>query len=210
MSLQSLQELSTALYLSSAEREAWKRNADVTANKYSLDNSDKELLKNLNPERLRFYADSLKSKRFNEIAQFIPETMKKFRAELWQHFQEYAESYVPIGCKKVVADSLSFGEFLKVANTHVSNSLTELIKQELAPWRMNFLLEKQSNLYKASKTTFYTIQANRYLGGKTKIIFLNSESRPFVFSAYIHPAIFFLKLPFSSVIYTWRFIAISF
>ena len=166
MRLGELQDLLAALYISSAEREAWYRDPGAVEHRYGLDEAARTTLHGLERAALEFYATQLQEKRFAEITKLIPVTNSRHQAHLWRAFSGYAEKHVPVGPKKHIADAIAFGQFLRSIRDVLPAEALNLLQFELVPWELNFQLKEQSFALKTSKVILHLISARRTFGLK--------------------------------------------
>lgn len=170
MPLAELQELLTALYLSTPERQAWLAQPDRVGQLYGLEQTAQRVATNLAHEALEFYAASLRQKRFAEITKLLPRTSARHRHQLWHCFESYIDTTLPVGPKKHLADALAFGHYLRSWPGARRSSLLDVLQFELVPWQLAFTLHTQRYTYKASRHTTRLVQAHRALGVRCQTI----------------------------------------
>lgn len=169
MRLGELQDLLAALYVSSAERKAWYRGPETVEHRYGLDETTRKMLRGLENKALEFYADELWKKRFSEITKFIPLTSARYRPSLWEIFGRYAHTHIPAGPKKHIGDTIAFGKFLRSVGDVFPVEALSLLQFELIPWELNFRLQEQPFILRASGVTLHLVQAHRMFGLKCQM-----------------------------------------
>lgn len=87
---------------------------------WNMSSSDRACLLALNHEDLAQQADGLISKRFYEVRQFIPMTLKALPMRGRKLFFKFADDYWPEGHQRHLLDALGFARFLEQEGGDVS------------------------------------------------------------------------------------------
>lgn len=164
-----VQDLTTVLYLSSEERREWRRDPGTVARCYGLDDAGREMVLGMGDGELEFYAKQLQAKRFSEIMKFAPPVAPDDRQVLWEVFQCYADRYVPVGPKKHVGDAIAFAEFLCEGKEGISSEMVSRFRFELAPWDLNFRLERELFVLRVSGVALQLVRACRVSGLRCQV-----------------------------------------
>lgn len=197
-----LQELLASIYLSSDERNNYFGNPQESAQAYGLCSATLDQIGKTQRESIDFYAKSLKRKRFQEIAQFIPTTMRFWNTSLKANFDSYAEKCIPSGPKKHIADLISFSHYL-TNQDQLPSEAKDYLKFELIPWDMNFTLNEKEYIYKSSGTRVRIVGAHRCNGWNFKMIFYRTGLSRLMRRSKMSSLGIYLKLPYLSKSLEW-------
>ncbi len=163
MKVAELQELAAALYVSAAEREAWRADRAAVADAYGLDDAARGALEGLDDGALQFFARGLSAKRLHEIEGFLPLTSSTWRRPLRDAFPAFAHTHIPAGPKKHVADAIGFGRFLLDAAA-LPAIARDVLRFELLPWELNFRVDVEAISLRGSGQAIRILRGRR-LGG---------------------------------------------
>lgn len=86
---------------------------EKTGAENNLSEAEIEQIKQLLPEQINFFADSLFYKRLHEVEKFLPLTRKLLGKDFEKYFREFANQFVPQTIKKHLEDALEFAAFLQ-------------------------------------------------------------------------------------------------
>jgi hypothetical protein len=210
--LAELERLSAALYLSSAERAAWRADPDHVARLYHLDPPATNALLGVRVEALEFYASGLRQKRFHEVTAFLPATVGRWQRTLQEMFGAYAETHVPVGPKKHVADAVAFARYL-IAHAKTPAGARDALRFDMIPWELNFRVVTEPWTYRASGVGALLVRADRVHGPRWRVLRFDArmQNRP---SGHGRPSDsppldgratlgVFVKLPFVAQPFEW-------
>src|SRR5215212_4518525 len=79
----------------------------------NLSAAEIEQIKQILPEQINFFADSLVYKRLREVEKLLPLTRKILEKEFGKYFREFANQFQPQAIKKHLEDAIEFGGFLQ-------------------------------------------------------------------------------------------------
>ena len=86
---------------------------EKTGAENNLSDEEIEQIKQVLPEQINFFADSLFHKRLHEVEKFLPLTRKALEKDFEKYFREFANQFLPRTIKKHLEDAAGFGEFLQ-------------------------------------------------------------------------------------------------
>ena len=206
-----LEELLASMYLSSKERDCYFTTPQESADAYGLNIETLTQIDGMQKEKIDFFAKSLKRKRFQEIARFIPITMLHYKQSLQSNFNFYSEEWIPLGAKKHIADLISFANYLLNQN-QLPSQAKDCLRFELMPWYMNFELKENVFTYRRSQMQVTIVEAWRRKGWGFKTILYQSNPNRLIHildksSSATNLAIrslgIYLKLPYLSKVLEW-------
>ncbi|MBT7537543.1 MAG: hypothetical protein HN610_18435 [Verrucomicrobia bacterium] len=107
-------------------RDRLRDSPDALLDEWNMSPSDRACLLALNHEPLSQQADGLISKRFHEVRQFIPRTLKALPMRGRKLFFKFADDCWPEGHQRHLLDALGFARFLEQEGGDVSPNRFEL------------------------------------------------------------------------------------
>ncbi|MGI8641657.1 MAG: hypothetical protein ACR2MG_17145 [Pyrinomonadaceae bacterium] len=78
-----------------------------------LSETEIEQIRQLLPEQIKFFADSLLYKRLHEVEKFLPLTRKMLDKDFEIYFREFANQFLPKTIKRHLEDAIKFCDFLQ-------------------------------------------------------------------------------------------------
>ena len=101
-----------------------------------------ELIRQIDPAQLEFFAVSLKSKRAGEVKNLLPMTVRALGSRFAEEFDLYAANTIASGDKKHLADAMAFCECL-IDRPETFDALTvESAAFELLDFKVRFALKR--------------------------------------------------------------------
>jgi hypothetical protein len=116
MSLLDVQNLLARIFTDEDLRLRFLREPEKTGMENNLSRAEIEQIKQILPEQIRFFADSLVSKRLHEVEKLLPLTRKALGKEFEKYFREFANQFLPQTIKKHLEDAIQFSGFLHSKN----------------------------------------------------------------------------------------------
>lgn len=113
MSLKEQQDFLARLFTDESLRHSFWENPEKIGKENGLDDSEIEQFKEIIPEDLNFFADSLFHKRLHEVERLLPLTKKALDKDFSKIFQEFSQIYQPSTVKKHLEDAIEFCKFLR-------------------------------------------------------------------------------------------------
>jgi|SRR5215213_542430 len=113
MSLQDVQNLLARIFTDEDLRLRFLAEPEKTGAENNLSDAEIIQIKQLLPEQINFFADSLFYKRLREVEKFLPLTRKVLNKDFEKYFREFANQFQPQTIKKHLADAIEFAEFLQ-------------------------------------------------------------------------------------------------
>ncbi|HLM00969.1 MAG TPA: hypothetical protein VK400_07920 [Pyrinomonadaceae bacterium] len=113
MSLQDVQNLLARIFTNEDLRLRFLREPQKIGAENNLIDAEIEQIRQLLPEQINFFADSLFSKRLHEVGKLLPLTQKILGKDFEKKFREFANQFLPQTIKKHLEDALEFAEFLQ-------------------------------------------------------------------------------------------------
>jgi hypothetical protein len=83
----------------------------------NMSDEDLETLKQLSAAQVEFFANTLRSKRREEVAKMLPRTVEALGGQHKLMFNRYMATYLPSGDKKHLEDALRFAYYLETHET---------------------------------------------------------------------------------------------
>ncbi|HEX8367030.1 MAG TPA: hypothetical protein VF604_00550 [Pyrinomonadaceae bacterium] len=113
MSLLDVQNLLARIFTDEDLRLQFLSEPEKTGAENNLNEAEIEQIKQILPEQINFFADSLFYKRLREVEKFLPLTRKVLNKEFEKYFREFANQFLPQTIKKHLEDAIEFGGFLQ-------------------------------------------------------------------------------------------------
>jgi hypothetical protein len=113
MSLLDVQNLLARIFTDDDLRLRFLREPEKTGAENNLNEAEIEQIKQILPEQINFFADSLFYKRLHEVEKLLPLTRKALEKDFEKYFREFANQFLPRTIKKHLEDAVRFGEFLR-------------------------------------------------------------------------------------------------
>jgi len=113
MSLLDVQNLLARIFTDEDLRLRFLREPEKIGIENNLSASEIEQIRQILPEQINFFADSLFYKRLREVEKLLPLTRKAAGKEFEKYFREFANQFLPQTIKKHLEDAIRFGEFLQ-------------------------------------------------------------------------------------------------
>jgi hypothetical protein len=132
MGLVEIQKTLALLYTNSNLRNQFFLDPVATGKELKLSPDDIERLRELSRAEIDLFANSLKSKRLNEVRKLLPLSSKVMGKRFDQLFGIYFESYNPIGIKKYLYDAIKFSTYIKNETKDQPIWMQDLIRYESA------------------------------------------------------------------------------
>ncbi|MDQ3799777.1 MAG: hypothetical protein M3384_10015 [Acidobacteriota bacterium] len=113
MSLRDVQNLLARIFTDEDLRLRFLREPEKTGAENNLNATEIEQIRQLLPEQVNFFADSLFHKRLHEVEKLLPLTRKALAKDFEKYFREFANRFLPRTIKKHLEDALGFADFLQ-------------------------------------------------------------------------------------------------
>jgi hypothetical protein len=113
MSLVDVQNLLARIFTDEDLRLRFLLEPEKTGAENNLNEAEIEQIKQILPEQINFFADSLFYKRLHEVEKLLPLTRKALEKDFEKYFREFANQFLPQTIKKHLEDAIGFGEFLQ-------------------------------------------------------------------------------------------------
>ncbi|HEY0049232.1 MAG TPA: hypothetical protein VGB68_08115 [Pyrinomonadaceae bacterium] len=114
MSLLDVQNLLARIFTDKDLRLRFLLEPEKTGAENNLNEAEIEQIKQILPEQINFFADSLFYKRLHEVEKFLPLTRKVLGKDFEKYFREFANQFLPQTIKKHLEDAIEFGGFLQL------------------------------------------------------------------------------------------------
>jgi len=129
MSLLEQQNFLAKVFTDENLREKFLSEPESVGKENNLSETEIEQIRQVLPEQIKFFADSLFYKRLHEVEKFLPLTRKVLGKKFETYFREFANEFLPNTIKKHLEDAVEFGEYLRRKETGWA---TDLISFEQA------------------------------------------------------------------------------
>jgi hypothetical protein len=113
MSLLDVQNLLARIFTDEDLRLRFLSEPDKIGIENNLSAAEIEQIRQILPEQINFFADSLFYKRLHEVEKLLPLTRKALGTEFEKYFREFANQFLPQTIKKHLEDAIEFIEFLQ-------------------------------------------------------------------------------------------------
>jgi hypothetical protein len=113
MSLLEVQNFLARIYTDKDLRRAFFAEPEKIGLEAGLSENEIAELKQVLPEELNFFAESLFYKRLREVEKFLPLTKESLGKDFETYFREFAGQFVPTSIKKNYEDAVEFCKFLQ-------------------------------------------------------------------------------------------------
>lgn len=113
MSLRDVQNLLARIFTDEDLRLRFLSEPEKTGAENNLSDAEIRRIRQLLPEQINFFADSLFYKRLSEVEKFLPLTRKVLEKDFEKYFRAFANQFLPQTIKKHLEDAMEFGEFLQ-------------------------------------------------------------------------------------------------
>lgn len=113
MGLAEKQTLLARLYTDGPFRETFFADPLKTGRALGLTANEARELAGVSADEVRFFADSLRNKRLQEVRAALPQTSRILGESFAQLFQQHAASYLPRGIHKHRDDAIAFAAFIE-------------------------------------------------------------------------------------------------
>lgn len=113
MSLREVQNLLARIFTDEDLRLRFLREPEKTGAENNLSDAEIRQIRQLLPEQINFFADSLFHKRLSEVEKFLPLTRKILGEDFSKYFRQFANQFLPQTIKKHLEDAGEFTEFLQ-------------------------------------------------------------------------------------------------
>lgn len=117
MSLLEQQNFLAKVFTDEHLREKFLSEPENVGRENNLSETEIEQIRQLLPEQIKFFADSLFYKRLHEVEKFLPLTRKVVGKKFEFHFREFANEFLPNTIKKHLEDAGKFCEYLQKKET---------------------------------------------------------------------------------------------
>jgi hypothetical protein len=101
-----------------------------------------ELIRQIDPGQLEFFAVSLRSKRAGEVKKLLPMTVRALGSRFAEEFDRYAARTIASGDKKHLADAMAFCECLIERSEYFEDLTLESAAFELLDFKVRFDLKR--------------------------------------------------------------------
>ena len=101
-----------------------------------------ELIRQIDPEQLEFFAVSLRSKRSGEVKKLLPMTVRALGSRFGEEFDRHAANTLASGDKKHLADAMAFCEWLIKRPATFDDVTLESAAFELMDFKVRFDLKR--------------------------------------------------------------------
>jgi hypothetical protein len=113
MSLQDVQNLLARIFTDEDLRLRFLQEPEKTGAENNLSAAEIGQIRQLLPEQINLFADSLFYKRLSEVEKFLPLTRKALEKDFEKYFRTFANQFLPQTIKKHLEDAIEFAEFLQ-------------------------------------------------------------------------------------------------
>lgn len=129
MSLLEQQNLLAKLYTDEEFRRKFESEPEKIGRENNLNENEIADIKEILPDEINAFADSLFYKRLREVERFLPLTRKVLEKDFENNFREFSSNYNPKSVKKHLEDAIEFAKFLREKDWQIV-WLNDLIKLE--------------------------------------------------------------------------------
>ena len=148
MSLQRQQTFLVRLFTEEKLRQNFLMNPEKIGHENGLEKNDILQLKEILPEQLSFFADSLFYKRVHEAEKLLPLTSKVLNVQFTKLFRGFSQTFTPKTVKKHLEDAIEFVNYLNKESLEI-HWLHDLAKFEQTQlifngYNKSFILQKFS------------------------------------------------------------------
>ncbi|HEX8734694.1 MAG TPA: hypothetical protein VF721_05175 [Pyrinomonadaceae bacterium] len=112
MSLQDVQNLLARIFTDEDLRLRFLQEPQKIGAENNLSDDEIIQIRQLLPEQINFFADSLFYKRLREVEKLLPLTRKVLQKDFEKYFREFANQFQPQTIKKHLEDAVKFADFL--------------------------------------------------------------------------------------------------
>ena len=102
-----------------------------------------DLIRQIDPGQLEFFAVSLRAKRAGEVKKLLPMTVQALGSRFAEEFDQYAATAIASGDKKHLADAMAFCESLIDRSESVDDLTMESAAFELLDFKVRFDLKRE-------------------------------------------------------------------
>jgi hypothetical protein len=113
MSLRDMQTFMARIFTDEDLRLRFLSEPEKVGRKHNLSATEIEQIKQILPEQIKSFADSLFYKRLHEVEKFLPLTRKSLREDFEKHFRAFSNRFLPQTIKKHLEDATGFAAFLQ-------------------------------------------------------------------------------------------------
>ena len=106
-------------------------------------NGSGELIRQIDPGQLEFFAVSLRSKRAGEVKKLLPMTVRALGIRFGEEFGRYAANTIASGDRKHLADAMAFCEWLLERSASFDDLTLEAAAFELLDFKVRFDLKRE-------------------------------------------------------------------
>jgi hypothetical protein len=106
---------------------------------------DGELVRQIDPGQLEFFAVSLRAKRAGEVKKLLPMTVRTLGSRFSEEFERYAATTIASGDRKHLADAMAFCECLLEQPESFDDLTLESAAFELLDFKVRFDLKKDGS-----------------------------------------------------------------
>ena len=156
MGLAKLQGVLAQLYTDDRLRERFYADPQTTCQALGLTADQARQLSQISSDQIKFFTQSLKRKRLNEVRKLLPLTCRVLGKRFGALFLRYADTYVPCGLRKHLEDAITFARFTQ------QNAQAERIE----PWTLDLLRYETAWLEAMNPTSRWILRWFRYPVGK--------------------------------------------
>ena len=134
------QQLLARLYTEPGMLEEFLSDRDAFCATYA--NGCGELIRQIDPSQLEFFAVSLRAKRAGEVKKLLPMTVRVLAGGFAEAFDRYAATTIASGDRKHLADAMAFCEWLIQQSEGFDRLTMESAVYELLDFKVRFDLKK--------------------------------------------------------------------
>ena len=141
MSALELQRLLARLYTEPRMLEEFLTDREAFCAKHAAGCGD--LIGQIDPRQLEFFALSLRSKRAGEVKKLLPMTARALDTRFGEEFDRYAANTVATGDRKHLAEAMAFCEYLLAEPASFDDLTRESAAFELLDFKVRFRLKRE-------------------------------------------------------------------
>ena len=113
MALLEQQNFMARIFTDENLRQSFWENPEKIGQEHGLSEIEVAQMKEIIPDDLNFFADSLFHKRFHEVEKLLPLTKKSLGNEFLKIFREFSNQFQPVTVKKHLEDAIQFCKYLQ-------------------------------------------------------------------------------------------------
>jgi hypothetical protein len=144
MALASLQKILARLYTDQGIREQFYEDPAEVCELFNLTAEEREVICQLSSQKVEFFSESLRQKRFNEICKLLPLTHLALGDGFYQLFVQFEHIYRPHGVNKHHDDACKFATFIQ-SSVKTDRESLDIVK-DLARFESAVLMSRKPGI----------------------------------------------------------------